>query len=47
MNSIVFKIEFKTNLKFYFVSYNAKNIILSLKIIFVGYKYNKSLFSSW
>ena len=27
---IVFKIEFKTNLKFYFVSYNAKNNILSL-----------------
>ena len=30
MQSIVFKIEFKTNLKFYFVSYNAKNNILSL-----------------
>ena len=29
-NGIVFKIEFKTNLKFYFVSYNAKNNILSL-----------------
>ena len=27
---IVFKIEFKISLKFYFVSYNAKNNILSL-----------------
>ena len=34
---IVFKIEFKTSLKFYFVSYNTKNNILSLKILFVGY----------
>ena len=34
---IVFKIEFKTSLKFYFVSYNAKNNILSLKILFDGY----------
>ena len=36
---IVFKIEFKTILKFYFVSYNAKNNILSLKILFDGYNY--------
>ena len=36
-NGIVFKIEFKTSLKFYFVSYNAKNNILSLKILFDGY----------
>ena len=37
MTYIVFKIEFKTSLKFYFVSYNAKNNILSLKILFDGY----------
>ena len=36
--SIVFKIEFKTDLKLYFVYYNAKNNILSLKILFVGYR---------
>ena len=35
--SIVFKIKFETNLKFYFVSYNTKNNIMSLKILFVGY----------
>jgi len=40
---IVFKIEFKTNLKFYFVSYNAKNNILSLKILFDGYNEVKEL----
>ena len=34
---IVFKIKFEINLKFYFVSYNAKNNILSFKILFVGY----------
>ena len=38
--SIVFKIEVETNLNFYFVSYNAKNNILSLKILFDGYKIN-------
>ena len=34
---IVFKIEFKTSLKFYFTAYNTKNNILSLKILFVSY----------
>ncbi len=32
------KIKFETNLKFYFVTYNTKNKILSLNILFVGYK---------
>ena len=35
-NSIVFKIEFEINLKFYFVYYNTKNNIFNLNIIF-GY----------
>jgi hypothetical protein len=38
---IVFKISNDTNLIFHFISYNAKNIILILKILFVGYKQNK------
>ena len=44
---IVFKIEFKTSLKFYFVFYNAKNNILSLKILFVGYKKNLGFWQSF
>ncbi len=35
--SIVFKISNETNLIFHFTAYNAKNIILRLKIIFVDY----------
>ena len=34
---IVFKISNETNLIFHFTTYNTKNIIFSLKIIFVGY----------
>ena len=36
-NSIVFKISNETNLIFHFTAYNAKNNILSLKILFDGY----------
>ncbi len=37
--SICIKSEFETNLKFYFITYNTKNKILRLNILFVGYMY--------
>jgi hypothetical protein len=45
--SIGIKIEFETNLKFYFATYNTKNKILSLNILFVGYNCVILIFSNY
>ena len=40
---IVFKISNETNLIFHFTAYNAKNNILSLKILFNGYSHSNKI----